>query len=216
LGTGSHPFGHGLSYTTFEYGEASVSTSANGIEVRVPITNKGTRDGREVTQVYVSLPGSTLHRAPRELKAFTSVQVRAGETCEAVMNIPRGDLAYWNVRTDSWIVEGGDYLVEVGASSRDLRTFATVAIDGDAVKIPLTMQSSMGELLANPVAAEALGNVTKRGIGGPDVDDIMPAEAVAAMMSSMPVNRISMLAGPDLDPAVIEEVISKVNAADNK
>ena len=212
----TYPFGHGLSYTTFEYGEASVSTSANGIEVRVPITNKGTRDGREVTQVYVSLPGSTLHRAPRELKAFTSVQVRAGETCEAVMNIPRGDLAYWNVRTDSWIVEGGDYLVEVGASSRDLRTFATVAIDGDAVKIPLTMQSSMGELLANPVAAEALGNVTKRGIGGPDVDDIMPAEAVAAMMSSMPVNRISMLAGPDLDPAVIEEVISKVNAADNK
>ena len=74
----AYPFGFGLSYTTFEYGQASAAVTDAGIEVRVPVTNTGQRDGREVVQVYLSLPGSSVRRAPRELKAFATVAIAAG------------------------------------------------------------------------------------------------------------------------------------------
>lgn len=73
------PFGYGLSYTTFSYGEASVAASESGdIVVRVDVTNTGARDGREIVQVYAAPVASVVQRAPRELKAFASVALAAG------------------------------------------------------------------------------------------------------------------------------------------
>ena len=96
----AYPFGFGLSYTTFRYGEANATASADGVEVRVASPTRGDRDGREVVQVYVSLPGSAVSRAERELKAFASVPVKAGETVDVVLTIDRGDLAYWDTRVE--------------------------------------------------------------------------------------------------------------------
>ncbi len=132
----AYPFGFGLSYTTFEYGQASAVATIDGIELRVPVTNAGGRDGREVVQVYVSLPGSAVRRAPRELKAFANVAIAAGETVEVVLSIDRTDLAYWETRLGRWVVEGGDYHCAVGASSRDLRTTAVVTVPGDDARDP--------------------------------------------------------------------------------
>ena len=87
----------------------------------MPVTNTGGRDGREVVQVYVSLPGSAVRRAPRELKAFANVAIAAGQTAEVALSIDRADLAYWETRLGRWVVEGGEYHCAVGASSRDLR-----------------------------------------------------------------------------------------------
>jgi beta-glucosidase len=132
----AYPFGFGLSYTTFAYGQATATVTDQGIEVRVPVTNAG--DRREVVQVYVSLPGSAVKRAPRELKAFASVPVAAGATEDVVLTIDRGDLAYWDTRINRWVVEGGDYHCAVGASSRDLRTTAVAGVRGDDAPVPLT------------------------------------------------------------------------------
>ncbi|MGB4135088.1 MAG: glycoside hydrolase family 3 C-terminal domain-containing protein [Microbacterium sp.] len=155
-----YPFGHGLSYTTFSYGAARAAVVDGGdVEVTVPITNTGSRAGREVVQAYTSLPGSGVQRAPRELKAFASVPVEPGATTDVVLRIRRADLAYWDVRVDRWIVEGGEYVIEVGASSRDLRATASVALDGDEVVLPVSLDSSFDELLADPVVGTELHEI---------------------------------------------------------
>ena len=147
------PFGHGLSYTTFGYGEATAATAETGdLEVRVTVSNTGDRAGREIVQVYTSVPESRVQRAPRELKGFASVELAPGESREVAIIVRRSDLAYWDVRSDRWVVEGGEYAIEVGASSRDLRSRTTVAVDGDAVQLPLTRESSLAEVMAHPVA----------------------------------------------------------------
>ena len=87
--------------------------------VTLDVTNTGAVAGREVVQLYTSLPGSSVQRPPRELKAFASVDLQAGETRSVTLTVRAHDLAYWDVRVDHWVVEGGAYTVEVGASSRD-------------------------------------------------------------------------------------------------
>ena len=220
----TYPFGHGLSYTTFEYGDASVTSDDDGLVVRVPVTNTGDRDGAEVVQVYTSLPGSTVVRAPRELKGFAKVALAAGERRDVEVRIRRADLAYWDTRVDLWVVEGGAYTVEVGASSRDIRTTAAVDVEGDSVRIPLTLESTIAEVMAHPVAgpmvadafatmaAEMLGTAVHedgdRGrpaetAGGLGID----AEGMMQMMGAMPIGRAAMFPGAPVDVEQLEQLI---------
>ncbi|MFT4259665.1 glycoside hydrolase family 3 C-terminal domain-containing protein [Microbacterium sp.] len=176
------PFGHGLSYTTFSYGQASASVGSDGdILVTVPVTNTGSVDGREVVQVYTSLPGSSVNRPPRELKGFASVAIAAGETVDVEVTLRRSELAYWDIRVDGWIVEGGEYVVEVGASSRDLRSSTTVAVAGDPLRLPISMNSSFEELLADPVIGEEVRAAL-------DASNVEPA--LLELMGNFPVGRI--------------------------
>src|SRR4051812_20685628 len=121
----AYPFGFGLSYTTFSYAEATATANEAGVDIRLRVTNTGSRDGREVVQAYVSLPSSRVRRAPRELKAFAGVEIRAGESAEVMLHADRSDLAYWDVVLQRWVVEDGTYTIEVGASSRDIRVTTT-------------------------------------------------------------------------------------------
>jgi len=211
------PFGHGLSYTTFAYGEATASLTADGdVEVRVAVTNTGGRAGREVVQVYTALPGSTVQRPVRELKAFASVALAAGETREVVLTVRRADLAYWDVRVDRWVVEGGAYAIEVAASSRDVRATTAVDIAGDALRLPITAESSIGEVLAHPVAGplvQAAMAQMRAGMG--DVESIMP-EGVSGdeMLMSFPIGRVAMMAGDQVTPEMIDGLIAMANAAE--
>ena len=209
------PFGHGLSYTTFAYSDAAASVSASGdVEVRVTVTNTGDRDGREVVQVYTSLPGSSVQRPVRELKAFSSVALAAGESREVVLTVRREDLAYWHVRAQRWVVEGGAYLIDVAASSRDLRAQATVSVDGDVVSLPLTRESSMGEVLAHPIAGpivmQAMAGMAEMMEGAAS---IMPEGVdMMRMMESFPVRPIGMIAGENFSPVMIDQLLAMANA----
>lgn len=183
------PFGHGLSYTTFSYGDASARVAADGdIEVSVDLTNTGSRAGREIVQVYASLPSGSVQRPVRELKAFASVDLDAGQTRSVTLTVRRADLAYWDVRFDSWVVEGGDYELTVAASSRDVRSTVTVEVSGDDVSLPLTRESSVAEALehaeAGPILRDALGRAMGDG-----------ADELIAMVGSLPLGRLSMFGG---------------------
>ncbi len=210
------PFGHGLSYTTFGYGEAVASATADGdASVRLTVTNTGDRAGREVVQAYVSLPGSTVQRAPRELKGFASVELAPGESREVAITVRRQDLAYWDVRAERWIVEGGEYVVAVGASSRDLRTSATIAVAGDEVRLPLTRESSLAEVMAHPVAGpmvqQALAGMSQMLEGA---SAIMPeGVSMDKMMGSFPIGRIGMMAGGSVTPEMIDGLLATANAS---
>ncbi|MGJ0390968.1 glycoside hydrolase family 3 C-terminal domain-containing protein [Microbacterium sp. CGR1] len=213
------PFGHGLSYTTFSYGEASASVTGDGdIAVTVEVTNTGARDGREVVQVYVAPVASAVQRAPRELKAFSSVALATGETRTVQLVVRREDLAYWDVRVDRFVVESGEYRVEVAASSRDIRSSSTVSVEGDVVSLPLTMNSSIGDVVAHPVAGPiamaALGGLMD-GLTGADSSaaSMMPNdEAMEKMMASFPIGRLIGFPGVDVTYEQIEQLLAGANA----
>ncbi|MAM55314.1 glycoside hydrolase family 3 C-terminal domain-containing protein [Microbacterium sp. UBA3394] len=203
----AYPFGHGLSYTTFSYGEATASVTASGdIRVSVPVTNTGDRDGREVVQVYTSLPGSIVQRAPRELKAFASVAVAAGETVTAELTVRRADLAYWDIRVDEWIVESGEYTLEVAASSRDIRATTGVAVTGDELVLPLSMNSSIGEVLTHPVAGPVVQQALA-GLMGDGAGIMASDEGMQKMMASFPIGRLAGFPGLPVTYEQIEELI---------
>lgn len=172
------PFGHGLSYTSFGYSGLELSANEDDLEVSLTITNEGARPGREVAQVYVSLPGSAVVRAPRELKAFASVALEPGASEQVQLRIPVADLAYWSVRDQTWVVEGGEYLVAVGASSRDLRLTGSVSVVGDEPRRPLTVNSTLAEAMARPGMEEQLRPWLSAFVGEDDPDMLRAVEAM--------------------------------------
>lgn len=122
------PFGHGLSYTEFEYGEAKLSASAlaegRTLEVSVPVKNVGKMAGAEVVQLYVSDPECSVDRPVKELKGFGKLYLEPGETGVLKFTLGTDDLAFFDAGKHEWVAEPGVYRVLVGASSADIRAEA--------------------------------------------------------------------------------------------
>ncbi len=137
------PFGHGLSYTTFEYSGLAVPCEAANkdaiFNITVDITNSGTVDGDEVAMLFVKPPpkpeGFTGHRPWKELKSFARVSVPAGQTVTAELPLRIRDLRRWEGGVDGrWVVDSGEYQVLVGKNAADAETGAiagTVMVNGD-------------------------------------------------------------------------------------
>ena len=126
-------FGHGLSYTTFEFGEPTVSvdnesTASPEVAVRVPVTNTGHRAGREVVQLYVESPAAGDGTPLRTLQAFGKVALEPGETATVELVLGERSFARWDEAAHGWTVDAGSYGLAVGASSRDLRHRAEVTL----------------------------------------------------------------------------------------
>ena len=120
-----YPFGYGLSYTTFQYGQAKVvRQDKQTIEVSVPVTNTGSYDGDEVVQLYVSYPDSKVEHPQKQLKAFERIHIKKGETRNVTLRIQRSDLTYWDTTKHAFIPEKGRLHLMIGASSADIRTEA--------------------------------------------------------------------------------------------
>ncbi|RHR10966.1 glycosyl hydrolase [Pseudoflavonifractor sp. AF19-9AC] len=126
------PFGFGLSYTTFAYSDLKASRDA----VSFTLTNTGKCAGGEIAQVYLSAVNSGIFRPARELKGFAKVFLEPGES--RTVTIPLDDKAfrYFNVKTNSWEVEGGEYSVQVGASVQDIRLTASLTVEGTGAPLP--------------------------------------------------------------------------------
>ena len=114
------PFGHGLSYTTFEYGNLTVTPDTTGdgnVAVSFDLTNTGDRAGAEVAQVYVADTHSEVPRPPKELKGFAKVHLEPGETQRVTIGLDRRSFAYYDVESSDWAVTPGDFEILVGRSS---------------------------------------------------------------------------------------------------
>lgn len=120
-----YAFGHGLSYTTFDYGKPEVSSgrlnAGEGVHIRIPVTNTGTRDGMEVVQLYIGDDRCSVMRPLKELKHFKKVLVRAGESVDVEFTITEQDLRFYDETTRSWVAEAGTFKAYVGSSSSDIR-----------------------------------------------------------------------------------------------
>ncbi len=126
------PFGHGLSYTTFDYGKATIDktegTADDVFTVSIPVTNTGDRAGREIVQLYVSDLKTTLPRPVKELKGFKKISLEPGQTETVIFEISRGDLSYFDADKHAWVVDPGKFEALVGASSRDIRSKVTFKV----------------------------------------------------------------------------------------
>ena len=120
-----YPFGYGLSYTTFEYSGLTVSGSVPNIEVTVQVKNTGSRDGDEVVQLYVIDPLASTVRPRKQLRAFDRIFVKAGETRPVTLKLGPDAFSLVNAAGDT-VIEHGDFLLEVGASSADIRLKETI------------------------------------------------------------------------------------------
>ncbi|ABG94752.1 beta-glucosidase [Rhodococcus jostii RHA1] len=201
----SFPFGHGLSYTSFDYSAPTATRTAAGVEVALTVTNTGPRDGREVVQVYVGVPGSAVARPVRELKGFANVDIAAGASECVRIPIPFEDLAYFDAALSRWVVEGGDYRVWVGASSRDLRGEVVVTVEGDAPLPVLTAESTIGEWLAHPVGSEILGAALAQTAGSGVFDD----PSLLRMAASMPLNRVAAFPGSPIGTEQLDALVRR-------
>ncbi len=126
------PFGFGLSYTSFEYSDLKVS----GKEATFTLKNSGKMDGAEVAQLYVSKPDGDVFRPVKELKGFAKVFLKAGES--KTVTIPLDDKAfrYFNVDTNKFEIEGGQWTIMIGASVADIKLSGAVSVRGTGAKSP--------------------------------------------------------------------------------
>jgi beta-glucosidase len=122
------PFGHGLSYTSFAYGEPVVTQSAEGVTLTLPLANTGGRTGSDVVQVYVRPLAPKLPRPDRELAAFSKVTLAPGESRSVAFELAPRSFAYWDVDTHDWMIDPGRYELLIGSSSREIHHVVEVAL----------------------------------------------------------------------------------------
>lgn len=127
-----YPFGFGLSYTTFEYSDLKVDEKG----VTFKIKNTGAVDGKEIAQLYIGKSNAEVFRPKKELKGYKKVSVKAGEIVKVSIPFDDKTFRYFNVATNRWEIEGGEYQVYIGASVEDIRLEGAIAQAGTGAPNP--------------------------------------------------------------------------------
>jgi beta-glucosidase len=121
-------FGHGLSYTTFQYGKPEVVRNGEEVHVKMKIKNTGSRSGGEVIQLYVKDVQASVPRPDKELKAFRKVFLEAGEEKELELTLTKEAFQYFDEGKMDWTMEPGRFVLSIGSSSRDIRQTAEIEL----------------------------------------------------------------------------------------
>lgn len=149
------PFGHGLSYTTFSYSNLRISAKSikdtDTLTVSADIKNTGKTAGKEIVQLYVRNPQGAANRPVRELRGFTKVFLKPGQTKTVTFELEKRAFSYYNTEIHDWYAESGVYGIEIAASSRDIRLAETVAVES-TTRLPFMVDfnTTLDELLEHP------------------------------------------------------------------
>lgn len=130
-----YPFGYGLSYTSFDYRNMQIEEADTKYKVSCEVVNNGKYDGAEIVQLYVKAPQGVF-KPIKELKGFTKVYLKAGESKKVEITVRKEDLRYWNVKENRWILEGGEYELQLCSDSQTVKLNQTVTVEGDEVRTP--------------------------------------------------------------------------------
>ena len=152
------PFGHGLSYTRFDYADLSVKPIAGdegAFEASVTVRNAGERAGAEVAQLYVHHVQSPVHRPEQELRAFSKAELAPGESCRLSFALPPRAFSWYDAAAGDWATPAGTFEVRIGASSRDVRLRTQVEVLSPR-RQPAALAPAAAPLAADGVAEGAL------------------------------------------------------------
>jgi beta-glucosidase len=215
------PFGHGLSYTTFEYSNIHISHSEiddnNDLTVEVTVTNTGKREGKEVVQLYVSDRESSVIRPRKELKGFEKVSLKAGESKKVVFRLDSRAFAYYEPSIGDWFTEYGAYDILVGSSSRDIRLSETVYVNSEKrLPVHFDLNSHLGDIAQFPEGKAMIAELYSGGnaVGDFDSDDENMRRLNEAMMSELPLrSMVSFSQDPLITRERIQMLLDRLNEA---
>ncbi|MBK0869508.1 glycoside hydrolase family 3 C-terminal domain-containing protein [Saccharopolyspora sp. HNM0986] len=202
----SYPFGHGLSYTSFEYRDLDVRILDDGPEpsVRVEFTvaNTGGRAGSEVAQLYVGDPVSAAQRPEQELKAFRKVALEPGASQRVSLELGSRAFAYWHTSMGRWVVEGGEFVLHAGTSSRDIRLRTTIELTGETVRGVPTPGSELGTWLDHPVLGPRLLSALG---GGGMMGELVSDPQLIKLVRAIPAERMTRFPGVPVTAEMLHE-----------
>ena len=214
------PFGHGLSYSSFEYSNISVDKAefrdTETVRVQVVVKNTGSVEAREIVQVYVGDLVSGVQRPLRELKAFTKVLLAPGEARAVEFELGKRAFACWSPAHGDWVVETGEFELSVGASSRDLRLSAVVEVESTAEdRTVWDMNSCLGEVAKDPRTADRALPLMKQlasAFGATEPGSSM-ALMMEAMVAELPIRAIVSLSGGKIPKAAMQAFVDELNGS---
>lgn len=213
-------FGHGLSYTSFAYGNLRLSSENmadhDTVTVSVDVTNTGNVFGKEVVQLYVADKNGTLQRPVKELKGFAKLSLAPGETKTAVITLCARALSFYHEELHDWYAPSGTYEILVGHASDDIRVSCELKFDtAKILPFEVTGATTIGELMNDPRTAQAMGEmITKmmQSLGaspggqeerGEEGSMGFDPEKMQAMLYGMPIKSLASFGGGELDVDVL-------------
>jgi beta-glucosidase len=207
------PFGHGLSYTTFDYGPVTVSGAGTDHVAEVTVTNTGARRGSEVVQVYVGAVGGAVARPAKELRGFSKLHLAPGEAATTRIRLDERSFSVWETAEHRWAVVAGQYRVMVGSSAADIRSEATleVAAEDDLGPIPGTAgpvatRTEFAALLGHPIPEPTPPRPFSRTSTLADLQSHPVGRAIAAVLIAAARRRMA----PSDDPAAAQRWVAVI------
>ncbi len=217
------PFGHGLSYTEFEYSDLRLSSEkikdTETLSATVRIKNVGSRAGKTVAQLYVKDTESSAIRPVMELKGFEKIYLEPGESKDVEFKLGKRAFAYWSRELKDWHVETGEFVIMIGESSEDIRVSGAVTVEStDVIKRKYSADSIFMDIMADPVAREKfipflkdLGQVRPAEDGTEAAKEAMSEAMNNAMQNSLPLRGVVMFSGGRVPWELIERIVEVLN-----
>jgi len=211
----AYPFGHGLSYTSFEYTGATAPNSLAGVdafELSVAVRNTGSRRGVETVQVYARHLDPELPRPDRELLGFDKIVLEPGESTRVTIPLHPRDLAYWSDVYGRWVVEPGRYEIAVGSSSADIRATLPLLLEtGDVPPRVFTLDDVFGDIVEDP-QGKVLTDLLLHRFGRGPLDTATEDDHFAAMLRNLPFRKIGNFSGGAISRAASVRLLELVNS----
>jgi len=214
------PFGHGLSYTTFEYSDLSVDKKSikdnEIVNVQVTVKNTGKFAGKEIVQLYVRDLASSVRRPEKELKGFEKVDLQPGEEKTVNFTLDKRAFAYYNVDLSDWYVETGEFEICVGRSSRDIVLTEIIHVDStQAIPKRYHRNSLIGDLQEDPKAAALFNQMMQQGLANTPFASSgeFNSEMIMALLRYMPLRALVNFSRGSFSEEDLDKLLDQLNSA---
>lgn len=213
------PFGYGLSYTNFEYNDLKIEkkeiTDQEKVKLSLKIKNTGNVYGKEIVQLYVTDLDSTVIKPKKELKGFTKVELEPGQEKMIEFELDKRSFAYYNTEINDWFVEGGDYEILIGCSSRDIQLKDQIKVESK-IELPVeyTINTNIGDIVSDPAGEKLFNSLLEKYLKGSKFIERLegrPDEMMEAMLKYMPLRALVMFSDGKINRVQVEEIVNKLN-----
>ena len=211
------PFGHGLSYTTFEYTHIEVDKKAildsDSVTVKVNVKNTGNVTGKEIVQLYVNDVESRVIRPDKELKGFEKIQLQPGEEKVVTFVLGKRAFAFYDVDLKDWLVETGDFNILVGDSSKNILLSESIRVEATKIyKKLFTRNSTLGDIMETPAGAVVAKDLLKPFLGEDNLASDALGTDMLEMMKGMVLRTMVSFSEGKFSEEKMEELIEELNA----